>query len=481
MSEPGVRLANGQSASDLLYAIVRETARQFGDVFGDLELPERSVFRSAYPRVLPEFEARRIANTAQHEIGEHMLDALRGAVSWGGDDAERSLDEALAESAHPLEIKTHEFAGSDGWSPNVVYQGRRWQDEDLGELGAVLAERGIATRAAGEALAWVADHAITQGVLDLTGRRIAMLGAGAEMAPTRLWLEAGADVLWLDVAPPPAEWFASGAMAGRLRWPVGNADLLRQPREVLATLIEFADGQPMDIGLYAYAPGQARELRLTCAMNAIIDALPPELIGSATMLVSPTTPTALDSLDVAVLERRLTTRPAWERACAAARLLREGGFVSCGQAAVIRSVVGIQGASYQAAQYLGKVLTAERWSRVGQVGKSAPTPLRVSANTAAITRTRSLQHPVFAAAFGGAAAFGVETMTPRQSRRLNGLLALHDWLRDDEPVPGAVRVHGGIHTLPYPLEPALRVAAAIGFARSPRLLGGLLRGRQGRR
>jgi hypothetical protein len=101
--------------------------------------------------------------------------------------------------------------------------------------------------------------------------------------------------------------------------------------------------------------------------------------------------------------------------------------------------------------------------------------MRVSANTAAITRTRSLDHPVFAAAFGGAGAFGVETFTPRQSRVVNGLLALRDWLHPEAPVPGTARVHGGIHTLPYPLEPALRVAAAIGFARSPRLLRGLLR------
>ena len=68
----------------------------------------------------------------------------------------------------------------------------------------------------------------------------------------------------------------------------------------------------------------------------------------------------------------------------------------------------------------------------------------------------------------------METLTPRQSRPLNGLLAVHDWLHPEVPVPGRIRVHGGIHTLPYPLENALRVAAAIGFARSPGLLRGLL-------
>jgi len=137
-------------------------------------------------------------------------------------------------------------------------------------------------------------------------------------------------------------------------------------------------------------------------------------------------------------------------------------------------VVGIQGASYQAAQYLGKVLVAECWA-TPHPERPEHRALRVSANTAAITRTRSLNHPVFAAAFAGAGAFGVETFTPRLSRRLNGLLAVRDWLHPEPPTPGQVRVHGGIHTLPYPLDSALRVAAAIGLARSPRLLRGLLR------
>jgi hypothetical protein len=152
--------------------------------------------------------------------------------------------------------------------------------------------------------------------------------------------------------------------------------------------------------------------------------------------------------------------------------------VRFGDAAASRTVASIQGASYQAAQYLGKVLKAECWaegSAAGAASSPPRPPLRVSANTAAITRTRSLDHPVFAAAFGGAGAFDVETLTPRQSRPLNGLLAVRDWLHPDTPVPGRVRVHGGIHTLPYPLETALRVAAAIGFARSPSLMRGLLK------
>jgi hypothetical protein len=120
-------------------------------------------------------------------------------------------------------------------------------------------------------------------------------------------------------------------------------------------------------------------------------------------------------------------------------------------------------------------MTAEAWTTHGQFLQNASTGLRVSANTAPITQTRSVTHPIFDAAFGGAKALGVETLTPLQSQTLNGLLAIHDWIHPNLPVPAALRVHGGIHTLPYPMNTALRVAAAIGFARRPSLLVRLLR------
>ncbi|MCS5573831.1 MAG: hypothetical protein NZ789_12930, partial [Pseudomonadales bacterium] len=87
----------------------------------------------------------------------------------------------------------------------------------------------------------------------------------------------------------------------------------------------------------------------------------------------------------------------------------------------------------------------------------------------------SMDHPVFDAAFDGAAAFQVETFTPDQSRCLNGLLTVHDWIHPQQPSPASIRVHGGIHTLPYPLDSALRIAAAIGFVSSPGLVRELLR------
>ncbi|MFT7220712.1 MAG: hypothetical protein ACI8Z1_002332, partial [Candidatus Azotimanducaceae bacterium] len=200
-----------------------------------------------------------------------------------------------------------------------------------------------------------------------------------------------------------------------------------------------------------------------------------ELIASVTLLVSPTTATPLSPSDIVDLEQRLLNRPRWEAVLDGMGMLGSGGgYEFDGDSGASRTLVAIQGASYQAAQYLGKIVMAETWAGIGQIGLSAPTPLRVSANTAAITKTRSLNHPVFDAAFGGAAAFKVETFSPEQSQCLNGLLAVHDWLHPEWPKPSSIRVHGGIHTLPYPLNTALRIAAAIGFFRSPKLLGALL-------
>ena len=476
-SGSGVVLAGGRSASEILHGALTEAVRAHGGLPGDFSLPGQSeAFRRTYPEVLPAFEAARLVSTKRNALAMHIVDAFRRALVWQSGNDEMPIAEALKDPAIPVALEVRQTGTSAGWRPELVYAGKTYAADDIAVAGELLGSRQVVTPAAAKALAWVGNHLLDAGRIHLGGRRIAMLGAGAEMAPTRAWLRAGADVLWLDAAPPPAAWFDSNDTGGRLHIPVTPVDLLSRPREVLATLIAFSNGEPLDLGLYAYAPGQAREIRLTAVMNALVEAMPRQLVRSVTLLVSPTTPTALDADDVAAMDNRRRTRPAWEAALSGLGLLsRAHGCTHISEAAVSRSVVGIQGASYQAAQYVGKVLTAQCWYQDGQAAGTLGSGVRISANTAAITRTRSLEHPVFTAAFGGASAFGVETMLPEQSRCLNGLLALHDWFHPDRPVPGRIRVHGGIHSLPYPLEPALRVAAAIGFVRQPKLLRGFFR------
>ncbi len=471
-----VVLAGGRSASEILYDVLAEATAICGLDAAHFSLPASAEqFRRTYTDVLPRFEAARLTSPNRRDIARELVLALQRKLRWQSGGNTESIVDVLSETCAPLSLKVHDFGEPAGWQPEFVYQNRVWSSRELTALGEALAQQEVITPQAARALAWVQDQVVHDGRIRLDGRRIVMFGAGAEMAPTRAWLAAGADVLWLDTTSPPETWNQSGTLTGRLHVPAQPVDLLARPQEALATLLAFSNGVPMDLGLYAYAPGQAREMRLTGVMNALVEALPRELVRSVTILVSPTTPTALSEADVAAMKTRLHTRPRWEALlCATGLLSREHGCTDS-EIAVSRSLVSIQGASYQAAQYVGKVLTAECWHWRASEDNSRTTRMRISANTAAITRTRSVEHPVFTAAFGGAAAFGVQTLLPDQSRCLNGLLALHDWLHPEAPVPGTIRVHGGIHTLPYPLESALRVASVIGFLRAPRLLRGLIR------
>jgi hypothetical protein len=303
-------------------------------------------------------------------------------------------------------------------------------------------------------------------------------------------LAAGAEVLWLDVAEPPAPWSADEALSGCLVRAPGVGDLLGQPREVAAVVARFAAGGAIDCGLFAYAGGSGREWRLGAAMNTIVDAIGPEAVRSISLYVSPTHPATLSSAELAMAARRAGSLRAWQRVLGALGALGREGLAGGGEARVQRAVVEIQGASYQAAQYVEKLRAMERGAAFGVAGEGGATAL--SANVAGITRTRSLEHPIFAAAYLGGGAFGVETFAPETTRPLNALLMLHDLLNPKaagapgearERAPQALfaqRVHGGVYGVPFDLQPLLVVAALLGFAKRPALLGGFVRGRRSR-
>lgn len=462
----GVVLPRGRTASALLHELLSAASEGLSEPLVSARiLQSAEVFRTAYPRALPRFEAARLASARRAELASSIVRASRRALCLREHGEERPLVEALAERAEALPLELRAPRGSTRLQPYVGLRGKLYRGRDLKHLADQLRARESISSAAARALGWLAE----QSDLDLSGRRFALLGAAAELAPVRLLLQGGADVLWIDVQPPPADLLADPPPRGRLLVPMAPADLLRRPREIAATLARCAEAGPLDLGLYAYAPGQGREWRLTAAMNAIVESLAPGCVRSLSLLVSPTSPVALDASDLVAAAERRAARPAWQALLEAAGLLGSGAHARSGSAVVMQAVVGLQGASYQAAQYVEKILTAETWAAAGH---------RVSASVAGVTRTRSMQHPVFEAAFDGASALGVETYWPETTRALSGLLMLHDLLEGERaPAPLAQRVHGGLHVLPYAVEPALRAAAAVGFARHPLRLFRLLRRR----
>ena len=473
MSE--VNLLEGKSASVILYEVINAALQEFDISHEVVHWPETlQAFRKRYVHALPEFEAHRLGHPRRTEIATLMAKRILDYLVCENNE---TLGSNLQSVFAPLPLNKVVGSAVDSWQPSFPYRGQEWRD--FAALGERLSSESVISVDAASSLAWAQQNLISKGGVNLSGRKVVVLGAAAEMASTNEFLAAGAEVLWIDRVAPLASLLSEGAFPGTLHYVEGGSDLLTQTGEVLATIKAFADGEPLDLCLYAYAPGQAREIRLTGAMCCLVNALPLELIASITMLVSPTTPSEIDANDLSLIQARLSDRPVWEAALDSLRLLGEGGgYVQVGNHSTIRSLVSIQGTSYQAAQYLCKLIMAEAWSRDGLLYEADSGPIRVSANTAAITQTRSLDHPVFDAAFGGAEAMQVKTFTPDQSQCLNALLAIVDWLKPEMPVPGTVRIHGGIHALPYPLESALVPAAGIGFARSPGLLLGLLGGRK---
>ncbi len=485
----------GLAASAMLHGLLLSARLRFKDSFRALIFPRDSkVFKTSYPETLVAFEALRAASPERSEIARFLVEKSHRWILLRADGVERPLADSLWELPEAPPLATTPLRGRGRWQPVVPFEGRSYQGRELGVLGETLVARELATPQVAEALAWIAANAFDkQGRLDLAGRRFALLGAGAEIAPTPILLAAGAEVFWLDVVPPPDKWLVDDGLSGRITTSKGLGDLLAYPREIAAALQQFAAPGPIDCGLFAYAPGAGREWRLASAMNAIVDAVGVDRVRSASLYVSPTHPAVLSKQELDVAGRRRLAQPGWQTALGALGVLGAAGQTSgagvAGVAAarVQRSVVRIQGASYQAAQYIEKVLAMERWAAYGIAGRGGAATL--SANVAGITRTRSLEHPVFAAAYVGCAAFGVETFAVETTRALSALLMIHDLLNPKAPgAPGASRaehpqalfsqrVHGGIYGLPFDLQAMLIAASVLGFARRPGLLGGLLRRR----
>jgi hypothetical protein len=350
-----------------------------------------------------------------------------------------------------------------------------------------LAEQGELTLAARAGMRWTVEHIEAQGgVLDLRAHRFAVLGAGAELAPTAALLRAGASVLWVDVASPERYLRTHAPGAGRLYQASIPLNLLEEPAVIRAAIERLAEQGPVDLGCFAYASGASQEWRLGAAMNAIATQVAAGCLRSISMLVSPTTVATLAPESVRAAQTQLANEAVWKAALSRAGLLTKPGAFSANGLQIGYSTVSIQGLSYQAAQYVSKVCAAEAFAIFGgEKPNTVNQGLAVSANVAGITRTRSLSHPLFEAAFLGAPLFSVRVFQPETTRALSSLLMLHDLLNPaaaGAPVNSglslaqraaavhAQQVHGGIYNLPYTLESAIRVAALLGMGKNPLIL-----------
>jgi hypothetical protein len=464
-----VHFTPGESGSSLFHSALTAAAAAHGDVFRGVTIPGRGKpFKAKLAETVVRFEARRAGSADRVAVARTLAGSLESHTRFGPEG--EPLADALTEGS--VELDVARGTGEVGWVPELRYRGETWRGARISELALRLREDFQLTTPAQEALSWVAEN-LLDGPVDLRGHTFAILGAGAELAPTPYLLQAGARVLWVDRRQPEAP-----PSAGERVTCAGADDLLADPVSVYRALRAEAGRAPLHLGLYAYAPGGGRELLLTAAMNAIASKMANEELKSLSMLVSPTTPGQLSDADVADQATRRAGANRWLRALTRVRMLSAGASHRDGDAEIARSIVALQGPTYLAAQYLAKMMVAEAWA----VDRA---PVRVSANVAGITRTKSLEHPLFLAGFIGAPSFGVEVYDPTQTRVLTTLMLLHDALNPDAPgadasggpAAQAARVHaqaihGGVRSLPWDFWSVIQNAAVLGLVKRPSVLLG---------
>jgi hypothetical protein len=485
----GVVLPKGHTGSSLFHRVLLGAVERFPEALGAAEFPRDAFsFKSDYGAILARFEAARTLAPERVEIARSIIQDSQSLLEFSSEGRRQPLAAHFEQQPPRVELERRTFGEAPRLTLDVPLDGERYRGREVRSAVELLTEQQQITLAARDALRFVLDRFEQQGnTLDLRGHSFALLGAGAELAPTRMLLAAGARVLWIDVADP-ARWLdrASG-LSGTLHHTAAAAHLLKNPAAVAAAIRRFADeAGPVHVGMFAYAPGAGQEWRLGAAMNAIVSRVGVSSVRSISLLVSPTSPATLqpESVDAAIAQ--LSHAPRWKSALCRAGMLRAPGYHAAGGVHIARATVSVQGLSYQATQYIEKILAAESYAVHGADASSTGAhPLTVSANVAGITRTRSMAHPIFQAAFIGAPAFGVRVFDPETTRALNGLLILHDLLNPVAPGAAAVQpddarlktsalfsqqIHGGLYNLPYVLEHAIRVAALIGMSKKPSLL-----------
>ncbi|HEY6881697.1 MAG TPA: hypothetical protein VI299_26905 [Polyangiales bacterium] len=469
-----VVLPAGYTGSSLFHSVLTQTAARYPNVFASVAPPtSAAAFKRDYGTILARFEAARVRAPERVAIAREIVRVAQEALQFGVEGTTVPLREYLRERA-PAPVLERSAGFGSGLPIELPFEGRTYRGKQGIEVLDRLRQAYQLSEGAYAALKWIME----QEHVDLRGERFVLLGAGAELAPTEFLLRAGAEVLWIDVSDP-----GRARALGSLTHAPGVGNLLEQPREIAAAIRAFADGAPVHIGMYAYAPGASKEWRLGAAMNAIVASLEPALLRSVSLLISPTTPAVLSEDTLQAAELRKANSPLWQRLLTRSGLTVEPGWLRFEDTCISLSTVALQGLSYQAAQYISKIAAAEMYAVYGTaLPAEAPRPLKVSANVAGITRTRSLSHPLFNAAFLGASQFGVRIFDPATTRALSGLLMLHDLLNPSAPTARAESaldkaravssqpIHGGIYGLPWELEGVIRVAAVVGLANRPTIL-----------
>ena len=384
-------------------------------------------------------------------------------------------------------------AGETGFS--VPYGGQRLFDGDLRRQLDHWVQLGIAEPDFAASLHLLLDN---PDWLDLSDLEFAVLGAGAEMAPTRSLLRWGATIHAVDL-PVPATWARLIAIAratsGTLHLPLASpeedhsvvhpdedhviaelagVDLLTDTPEIAQWLAR--SDAPLILGSYAYADG-AKHVRLSVAVDVLVEALrtagrPPHLA----YLASPTDVFLVPRAAVEESQRRWRARGVttiWQLPMRMARKFEPNYSAATAsvddQHGLNDSLIEQQGPNYVLAKHL------QRWRALVAREQGST----VSFNIAPMTRTQSvIKSRALKAGYSGAARFGIEVFEPATSTALMAGLLVHD-LRNPQSAAmpqthlqhplellSSNAIHSGLWRTAYAPRSVLTFAAMIGLFES---------------
>jgi hypothetical protein len=402
-------------------------------------------------------------------IARNGLDSLYRQMTYDG----KPIGDAGGPAGEGLGTRTVEGAGEPQRDLVVPYRGNRLAGDDLHRQLDRWIDAGIVEPSFAAAVRAVMAN---PDWLDLSDKRMVVLGAGAEMGPLISLLRWGADVVAVDL-PRPAVWErvlgVAARHAGTLTVPVhketkdlaqgAGADIVHDlPR--VTDWLQAIEGD-LVLGNYVYADG-ATNLKVSMAVDALTRSLGQARPGTAlAFLATPTDVFAVPAEAVAEAERRYRDRSGLGRLKRPVRFLSGGRLLSRNyppgaDPGVHDALVPQQGPNYALAKRL------QRWRAA--VARSEGTT--VSLNVAPATRTRSVvRNRALAAAYAGAHRFGIEVFEPATSNTLMAALLVHD-LRADLPVhdhpwqdEAYAAAHGGLWRQAYSTRSALGLAVFLGL------------------
>lgn len=422
------------------------------------------------------------------------LSALHERFTFVHDEAELPLDTALREvETEELGTVTVEGRGTAERALAVPYRGEELSGGALSDQLARWTASGAVEPSFAEAIRRVQAN---PGWLELDGRTITLLGAGAELGPLAPLCRWGATVALVDV-PRADIWLriltTVHAGAGRAHIPVRNAvadvppdaelaaaagaDLLTDTPALWRWLRDLEG--PLTLGSYVYADG-ADNTRVAMAVDAITAALLEQRDDlSLAMLATPTDVFAAPAEAVGASRAAFDRSgrgglPRLARTVSGNRLYAPNyeGTVDDPRGrsfGIADAVVVQQGPNYLLAKRL------QRWRARDARGAG----IRVSANVAPATRTRSVtKNRLLASAYAGAHRFGVEVFDPATANTLMAAALVHDLCHDGGVADPAVTLdhpldlfaetaaHGGLWRIPYAPRSVLPIAAVAGFPRT---------------